>query len=134
MNIHLSKSFYACPPPTPPIPLYFASRGLDCKSGSVVFGRTCFVLQLPADSSLSTPTPPPDQFTDSMFRQHAALAKQTAHHAQCCAQVFAAAVPVMTYNNNGNNSASTKVGQHYSCQHSSTTPPPEQAGGLPGHK
>lgn len=57
MNIHLSRSFYALFFFFPSLfPLYFGSQGLGvCKCGSVVLSRTCFVFQLPADSSLSNP-------------------------------------------------------------------------------
>lgn len=112
MNIHLSRSFYACPP------LHSSAFCILRTSGSVVFGRTRFVFQLPADSTL----PPP------MINLHTPCSGNTQPLKSRQVIKLSALVtslqelPVMTYNNNGNNSASAKV-RYNSCQHSSMPPP-----------
>lgn len=54
LQIFLSR-FFLFFPPIPPSSVFWIPWTGVCKSGSVVFSRTCFVFQLPADSSLSNP-------------------------------------------------------------------------------
>lgn len=78
MNIHLSRSFYACFLSSP-ILLHFGFRWLrrvnlaQSSSAELVL----FSNYLP---TALCPTPH-DQFTNSMFRQHTAFPEQTAHRA-----------------------------------------------------
>lgn len=141
MNIHLSRSFYACFSLPPFIPLYFGSWGLQCVNlAQSSSAATCFVFQLPADSSLSNPPwpiyKPHVQATHSLSK---ANGSSCISNARCFGYFFAAA-PVMTHSNNRANTTTRR-----SCGISNVTvsilkcmcetfSPREQAGGLPGHK
>lgn len=73
MNIHLSKSFYACPPPSPFLCILHPEDSTVNLAQWSSAEHVLFSNYLP--TALCPPprphTPhPPDQFTDSMFKQH----------------------------------------------------------------